>query len=280
MILSAVLMLSIQSLVWTISPPTATVGDTVRISRRVVAGPDARFSVLPLVPTDVYVPLSSPVAAYSEGAVVVRYQLAFFETGDHPVLMPDLELNYPDGRTHVFPGDTALVHIGSILPAEDDEPPLRPSLGPVARTQRSLTPTWAILSVLIVCLVSWAVWRRRVGDRPVWARVVVEPPEVPLQQWIMAGESKAAVGVIADRLRDAIERLIPSAGRQLSTRECLTVIQESRPGWPIRDIEGVLRSLDRAQYAPAVPNDVALLVDQVEALLRVIHEPVGEAAEE
>jgi hypothetical protein len=86
----------------------------------------------------------------------------------------------------------------------------------------------------------------------------------------MAGESKAAVGVISDRFRDAIERKLPEAGRQLSTQECLAVIQGSRPDWPRRDIEEVLRALDRAQYAPAVPSDVALLVDQVEHLLKAL----------
>jgi len=88
----------------------------------------------------------------------------------------------------------------------------------------------------------------------------------------MAGESKAAVGVISDRLRDEIERRLPEAGRQLSTQECVATVEKARPDWPRRDIEEVLRSLERAQYAPAIPSDVALLVEQVEDLLVVLRD--------
>ncbi len=274
----ALLLFATQVAVWTTSPPTVTLGDTVRITRRFPAEPDARTAALPLVATSAYVPLAAPLAAYSEGAVVVRYQLAFFETGDHPVSMPDLELRYPDGRTHVFPGDTAWVHVSSVFPAGEDRPVPRPSLGPVARTHRSATPTVVIVATILIGLGIWAVLRRRTSKRPRWVNSEHEPIDIPLQQWIMAGEAKAAVGVISDQLRGTIEHRLPEAGRQLSTQECLSVIQERRPDWPRRGIEEVLRSLDRAQYAPAVPSDVALLVDQIEDLLKSINaDPVEES---
>ncbi len=274
----SVLLFAMQATVWTISPPTVTVGDTVRVTRRVSAEPEARSVVLPLAATTAYVPLSVPITAYSEGDVVLRYQLVFFQTGVHRVLMPDLELNYPDGSVDVVPGDTAWVTVSSVLPHESDRPPPRPSLGPIARAQRSLMPSIILVIVVSVCLVTWAFWRRRTTDRPLWTAAPVEPLDIPLQQWIMAGESKAAVGVISDRLRDAIEHELPTAGRQLSTRECLTEIEKHRPDWPRRDMEEALRSLDRAQYAPAVPSDVALLVEQVNDLLGTIREqPVEDA---
>ena len=275
----AVLLFSIQATVWTVSPAMVTVGDTVRITRRFGAEPEARSAVLPLVATSAFVVLSSPITAYSEGAVVVRYQVAFFQTGVHPVRMPDLELSYTDGRTHLIPGDTAWVHVTSVLPAENERPPPRPSLGPIARTQRSLTPAIVIVSVLVTLLVFWAVLRRRTDQRPLWTQEAQETPDIPLQQWIMAGESKAAVGVISDRLRDEIERRLPEAGRQLSTQECVATVEKARPDWPRRDIEEVLRSLERAQYAPAIPSDVALLVEQVEDLL-VVHRDDTEAEPE
>jgi len=93
---------------------------------------------------------------------------------------------------------------------------------------------------------------------------------MPLQQWMMAGESKAVVGAVTDRLRHLIQSQLPAAGRHLSTKECLQVIRRDRPDWPRRDIEEALRSLDRAQYAPAAASDVALLVDQVEDLIASI----------
>jgi hypothetical protein len=128
-----------------------------------------------------------------------------------------------------------------------------------------------IVTTILIGLSIWAVLRRRTSERPRWVESEQEPTDIPLQQWIMAGEAKAAVGVISDRLRGTIEQWLPEAGRQLSTQECLAVIQDRRPEWPRRDIEEVLRSLDRAQYAPAVPSDVALLVDQIEDLLRSIN---------
>ena len=92
----AILIFAAQSLVWSVSPSTVTVGDTVRVTRRVSAEFDARANVLPMTPTDAYLPLSDPIAAYSEGAMVIRYQLAFFETGVHAVPMPNLEILMPD----------------------------------------------------------------------------------------------------------------------------------------------------------------------------------------
>ncbi len=88
----AVVLLLAQAPIWTVSPPLASVGDTVRLTRRVIAGPEVQSTALPLEPTETYTPLSPPIVAYSEGEIVVRYQLAFFETGDLAVEMPDLEL--------------------------------------------------------------------------------------------------------------------------------------------------------------------------------------------
>lgn len=274
--LSVVLVLTMQAHGWAVSPPTVTVGDTVRITRRVSASPDVRSVVMPLTATDSYVPLAAPIVAYSEGEVVVRYQLTFFDTGDHLVVMPDMELSFGDGRTDVVPGDTARIHVSSVLPADGRIPRPKVSIGPYARSERSLMPAIILASVLCLCLAAWALVRRRTTERPLWAGPMHQAIDVPLQQWIMAGESKAAVGVIHDRLRDAIESALPAAGRQLSTRECLAVIEKERPEWPRSDIEDVLRSLDRAQYAPAVPSDVALLVDQVDDLLASIREQPSE----
>ena len=201
----ALLLFMMQAQVWTVAPSFVTVGDTVRVTRRVSAPPDVRSAVLPLAPTDDYVPLSSPIVAYSEGDVVVRYVLAFFDTGVHPVVMPDLELSFGDGSVDVVPGDTAWVTVSSVLPSEGDMPPPKASLGPFARSERNLTPAILIAAVLLVSLVIWALLRRRTTERPLWSGSAQQPIEVPLQQWIMAGESKAAVGVVYDRLRDAIE---------------------------------------------------------------------------
>jgi hypothetical protein len=276
----AVVLLMTQAPIWTVSPPAAFVGDTVRLTRRVSAEPDTRSTVLPLSATEAYIPLAAPIVAYSEGALVIRYQLAFFETGEQAVLMPDIELTYPDGRVHVVSGGTAWVHVGSVLPFIDSLPPPQPSLGPISRVERSLIPAISIVSVFVVLLVAWALWRRRTLPRPVWSGSTAEAVEVPLQQWMIAGESKAVVGAVSDRLRDTIESVLPAAGRHLSTKEFIAVVEKSCPDWPRREIKEVMRSLDRAMYAPAVPSDLALLVDQVENLVKIIHEDSEEESGE
>lgn len=268
----AVALLLAQIPAWTVSPPAASVGDTVRLTRSVSAGPEVRSTALPLQPTDTYVPLSAPIVAYSEGEIVVRYQVAFFETGVLTVVMPDLELAHPDGRTSMVAGETARVRVRSVLPANDSLPAPQQSIGPISRVQRSLMPAISFVSVTFVLLVAWALWRRRTQPRPVWAGSKYEAVDVPLQQWMMAGESKAVVAAVSDRLRDAIEHVLPAAGRQLSTEELLAVVGTTAPEWPRREIEETLRSIDRALYAPAVPSDVALLVDQVDDLIARIGE--------
>jgi hypothetical protein len=73
--------------------------------------------------------------------------------------------------------------------------------------------------------------------------------------------------VIAERLRGRIAVLVPEAGRGLSTEECLTVLEQRRSDWPIRDLGAALRGLERARFAPAGSGDVAALVKQVDDLL-------------
>jgi hypothetical protein len=75
------------------------------------------------------------------------------------------------------------------------------------------------------------------------------------------------VSAVTDRLRDRIEREIPEAGRQLSTEECIAVIDEQRREWPVREIEEALNALDRARFAPALPSDVVVLAEQVDELM-------------
>ena len=122
------LYVSAQAAAWTVAPTAITVGDTVEITRRVTA----ESGVMPqaaLLQSDAIVqPLDAPVIAYTEGTVVVRYQVALFESGVHGLAMPDIELIYPDGGLVTVPGGK---HGG--FTADEPNQLLRQVKRPVAR---------------------------------------------------------------------------------------------------------------------------------------------------
>jgi hypothetical protein len=47
----------------------------------------------------------------------------------------------------------------------------------------------------------------------------------------------------------------------------MTILEQRRSDWPIRDLGETLRELEHACFAPAVSGDVAALVKQVDHLL-------------
>ena len=121
--------------------------------------------------------------------------------------------------------------------------------------------------IVVAAAVFWGVVRRRVAVRPTWRAGRGRSVYAPVEQWIRAGELRAAVSAVTDRLRDRIERDVPEAGRQLSTEECIAMVEEQRPEWPVREIEDALTALDRARFAPALPSDVVVLAEQVDELM-------------
>lgn len=279
MIFALIAALTVQTPGWIPAPEVATVGDTVRLTRSIVASPDVSPNAPPLTSSSLIEPLAAPVVAYSEGAVVIRYTVAFFETGNHAIAMPDIELTYPDGTTeHVF-GDSVRVDVRSVLPAGDSLPLPRDALDPFSVGRKTPTPLILLGTTVLLGLFAWAYMRRRTLPRPKWDAVSESAVEVPIMRWIKAGESRAVVGALADRLRAAIEDVLPEAARGLSTDRCIEVIRVNKIGWSCKEAEDVLRSLDRARFAPAVPTDVALLIDQVDDLIVELNDLAGEEAE-
>ena len=106
--------------------------------------------------------------------------------------------------------------------------------------------------------------RRRSDTRPAPSQDSVAPP---IDRWISAGESRAVVTYVAERIRGAIAAWVPPAGRHLDTEACLAILERERPDWPHRDMREVLKSLDRARFAPAVSGDVTDVIDRAELLL-------------
>ncbi len=266
-----------QTVAWTVSPASVTVGDTVELTRRISAEAGVVPQAAVLQSSAIVQPLSAPVVAYTEGSIIVRYEVALFEPGLHALAMPDIELINPNGGLVTVSGDTAWVTVNSVLPQGDSTPAPRPSLGPIARRRRD--PGLVLLPVLFVLSVTglWGMSRRRSKERPSWRSGAGKRVEAPVVQWARAGELRTVVSAVADRLRENIERALPEASRQLSTEECIGVITERRPEWPVRELEVVLRSLDRSRFAPAVPSDIVQLAQRASELSSSL---VRQAAEE
>ena len=273
--IAELLLATLQSGAWAAIPAEVTVGDTVLLVRQVIAAPEVRTRLEPLAASPLIQPLSGPRASYAEGTLVIRYAVAMFATGTHTIGMPEAELLYPDGRSEVLMADSVVVIVRSVLPADTVAPMAMVDPLPVQRHRK-----WPLATLLLGVIAGSATWgglrrrrRRRRDTRPAPSQDSVAPP---IDRWISAGESRAVVTYVAERIRGAIGAWIPPAGRHLDTEACLAVLERERPDWPHRDIREVLKSLDRARFAPAVLGDVTDVIDRAEMLLseldRLSHE--------
>lgn len=248
---------------WAASPASVTVGDTVYLTRTLPAPPRVRARPHPLPSTAVVEPLADPVVELRGQVLVLRYAVAVFEPGLQRIAMPNIELFYADGNAETVLGDTAVVEVRSVLPPGDSLPPPRTSLGPLPRPRRNGAPVVMLVGVVAAGVGAWAISRRRVAPRP-------RPPEgdgpavaASLRTWVEAGELRAAAAALAGLLRRTIAGLEPAAEAGLSTEALLAVLRRRCPAWPLAEVEDVLRALERARFAPAVPHDVLSLEEQV-----------------
>ncbi len=251
------------SAVWEARPAAVAVGDTVYLSRTLPASPRVRARPQPLPSTPIVEPLADPTVELSGDVLVLRYAVAVFEPGVQRIAMPQVELFYPDGNTETVLGDTAVVRVRSVLPAGDSVPPPKPSLAPLPRPRRSGAPVVVLLSLVLAGTGAWVMRRKRVGPRPRVLEPDAPSASAPLRAWVEAGELRAAAAALADQLRRIIAELEPAAEAGLSTEALLVVLRRRCPAWPLGEIEDVLRALERARFAPAVPHDVLSLGEQV-----------------
>ncbi len=260
------LLIALQAPVWSAAPGAATVGDTVRLVRRLSAPPDVQARLQTLDASPLLEPLSPPRAAYAEGALTILYTVALFQPGEHAIPMPSAELLYPDGRVETVLGDTAWITVASVLPADDHVPPALPALAPVTRAARTPLPLIVMTCAVLLGTVAWGAARRRTGPVAPDDPAAAARPPAPVDRWMSAGEPRAVAAVTADAMRGLIAELVPQAGRHLDTEECLEVLRAAEVDWPLRDLSELLRALERARFSPAVPSDVVELVEQAERL--------------
>ncbi|NIM48317.1 MAG: hypothetical protein GTN62_01595 [Gemmatimonadales bacterium] len=274
-----VLLVLLQTSTWAVSPDRVTVGDTVRLVRRITTAPDVQARLQPLVASVAVEPLSAPRAAWAEGTLTILYTVALFDSGRQAVAMPPSELLYPDGRVETLAGDTAWVNVVSVLPVQDTLPSPMPSLEPIARELTRTAPLVGLVLAVIGATVVWGFARRRTRPRPGAADEEVEAVGPAVDRWVSAGESRAVAAVTADRLRERVAALLPDAGRHLDTEECVEVLRRVDPGWPVRELTDILRALERARFSPAVPSDVLEVVDQADNLMERLVAPAVEVDE-
>jgi len=255
---------------WTVAPLGATVGDTVRLTRRVEATPDVRARLQPLGQAGALEPLAPPQWFYSEGELAILYVVSLFEPGRHGIPMPDVELVYADGRAETLAGDTAWIDVLSVLPSGDSAVAPVPSRGPIARRPTSPVPVVALVAAALLGTLLWALVRWRPVRRPTPPRVEGVRADPPIEQWVAAGEPRAVAAVAADRLRRAIAEWLPEASRHLHTEECIRVVLAKRQGDVGRQVADVLRTLERARFSPAASADVLDVVDSAEAVIAAL----------
>ena len=91
-----------------------------------------------------------------------------------------------------------------------------------------------------------------------------------MTRWLSAGEGRAVASLAAERLRARIETAVPAAAGALGDGARAELVAAERPEWPIQELEDVLLALERARFAPLVPDDAIVLADRVEVLLHEI----------
>ncbi len=258
---------------WVVIPEQPTIGDTVVLEREVVvADPSARLRLTPLEASPFVEPLARPEVISGAGGFVARYLVALFETGEHAVAMPALELVYPNGRVETRAGGEAVITVLSVLPEGDSLPAPSVSREPIPRDVYRAVPAALLLTGILVAAVGWGVVRRRPGRRPTWSGPAAAGEGVPVSRWIAAGEPRAVATVSMHRMREQIRMYVADAEPSLDLEAWLRIVEEHHSEWPVRELGEVMRALERASYAPAIPSDVIALADETEVLLQAIAE--------
>jgi hypothetical protein len=253
---------------WVPVPPDVTVGDTVRIVRRIAAHPEVTVRLEPLAPSDAIEPLAPPRWSYAEGTVEVSYLVAVFQPGQIELDVPAIDLVYPNDRIETVPGGTVTIEVVTVLPHDGPPPEPKPSLAPIARVPRSLVPPILLPLVVVLLTAGAVVHRRRRRPRPAPPGVLGEDVHPPLDVWIAAGESRAVATIVALELRRSIAKAVPDAGEHLDAAERAAAIVEESDNAAARDLLGVLRSLERARFSPAAPADIHEVVDEADRAIR------------
>lgn len=272
--------------VWSVAPTRLTIGDTVILEREIeVTDPTASLRLAPIESSLLVEPLAGPEAITALDGFIVRYVVALFETGDHTIPMPNIELVYPTGRLETRVGGEVFVTVLSVLPQGESLPAPAPRAArePMPRNFFRTAPA-ILLVVVVVVVVGWRLMRRRSRVRPVWAGIGKggEDASPPISRWITAGEPRAVATVTTHEMRACVQQYVPEAEPSLDLEDWLRTVEAHRPDWPSRELSEVMQALKRASFAPAIPSDVIALTDEAQVIVQTIEdsESVSEEVKE
>ncbi len=251
----------------------ATVGDTLWV-RRTVAVPAGREVRPPewRPAGDVEV-LGRPRVVRRGDSVEIAWPVTLWAPGQHTVQVPGPALLAADGHVDSLPPATFTLVAASVLPATPPDTGLRPqpSVPTVPLQERSLVPLLLLIGLTgLVLLPAHLLWRRR--GKPISVPNAGPSPtsEPPVERWTEWGETRAVIGAAVERLREGVARRVPEAHPALDVDSLIASLMERRPAWPLAEVAELLRTLERARFAPghafAEPEDGATLYRRAVAL--------------
>ncbi len=190
-----------------IQAPLPQVGDTIWLVRTVAAPMGRVARVAPWSPEGAVEALGPGILVRRGDSLEVRYPAVGWLPGSHAVEVPGPILISPDGTTDSLPPVTLTVTVASVLPSlpGDSLPAPQPEAAPILRPVRTGVPVLVLLLGALLLLIPVHYWWRRRG-RPMSAPEEAPPPPprgLPLDQWLDAGEPRAALAAAAARLRAA-----------------------------------------------------------------------------
>ncbi len=253
---------------WTVSPPSPTVGDTIRLERVFSLPAGWRLRPGRLEPSDLVEPLEDAQVVPRGSDWVVRYSVVAWAPGLQHITVPPVWRLGAGGEADSVPGGTATFSIASVIPDSVTAPQPKPALTPIRADHRASFPLLVAILVAGVSL-GGAIWWRR---RP--ARTVAAPPlpaasaAVSDERWLEIGEPKAVAARAAGLLRTVVARVVPEAHGGLSTPEVLAVARKHRPLAQITQLEVVLGALDAIAFGSTATGDVAALAQRARSLAR------------
>ncbi len=251
---------------WVAVSPRPTVGDTIWLERTVTTPAGWRVRVAKLDPAPLTEPLGDPVLVRVPGGWTVRYPVVAWAPGVMAMEMPSLWRLGPDGSADSLPGGTATFRVASVIGDSVPAPTPRPALAPLRLARRTPLPALAAVLLSAGMLVALLAWRRRSPRAARPAPDLELDPEIADARWVAAGEPRAVAARAAHLLRSAIAHAVPEAHGALSTAECLTAVERTRPNAPVRQLRELLGALDQVAFASAHGADVVPLAARARAL--------------